>query len=75
VDVQRHAPAAYPPGKRPGTGGRLDRRVGLEGGVKTHPHRSDHRNVQSVAGRYTGTLSRPVMHTYIKERHVMRMSC
>jgi len=39
MDVQRQAPAALPPGKRPGAVGRLDPRAGLEGGVKTRPHR------------------------------------
>jgi hypothetical protein len=42
VGGQRHAPAALPPGKRPGThciGGWVDPRVGLDGGEKSRPHR------------------------------------
>jgi hypothetical protein len=39
---QRHAPAALPPGKRPGThciGGWVGPRAGLDGCVKSRPHR------------------------------------
>jgi len=42
VGGQRHAPAALPPGKRPGThciGGLVGRRVGLDVGGKSRPHR------------------------------------
>ena len=38
----RHAPAALPPGKRPGThciGGRVGPRAGLDGCGKSRPHR------------------------------------
>jgi len=38
MDAQRHAQAALLPGKRPGTGGRLDPRAGLVRSVKTRPH-------------------------------------
>jgi hypothetical protein len=34
---QRHAPAALPPGKRPGTGGWVGPRAGLDGCGKSRP--------------------------------------
>ena len=42
VSGQRHAPAALPPGKRPGThctAGWVGPRVGLDGRVKPRPRR------------------------------------
>ena len=42
VGSQRHAQAALPPGKKPGThytGGWVDPRIGLDGSGKSHPHR------------------------------------
>jgi hypothetical protein len=42
VGGQLHAPAALPPGKRPGThgiGGCVGPRAGLDGGEKSRPHR------------------------------------
>jgi len=42
VGGQRYAPAALPPGKRPGThskGGWVGRRVGLDGYGNSPPHR------------------------------------
>ena len=54
---QRHAPAALPPGKRPGihcVGGWVGRRAGLDGCVKSRPPPGfDLWTVQSVASRYT----------------------
>jgi hypothetical protein len=57
VGGQRHAPAALPPGKRPGThciGGSVGPRSGLDGcGKYRPPPRFDPRTVQPVASRYT----------------------
>ena len=42
VGGQRHAPAALPPGRRPGThciGGWVGPRAGLDGCGKSRPHR------------------------------------
>ena len=54
---QRHAPAALPPGKKPGThciGGWVGPRTGLEVcGKSCPPPGFDHRTVQPVASRYT----------------------
>ena len=54
---QGHAPAALPPGKRPGihcVGGWVGRRAGLDGCGKSRPPPGfDLRTVQSVASRYT----------------------
>ena len=54
---QRHAPAALPPGKRPGThciGGWVGPRAGLDGCGKSRPPPGfDPRTVQPVASRYT----------------------
>jgi hypothetical protein len=50
VGGQRHAPAALPPEKRPGThciGGGVGPRAGLDGRGKSRPA------VQSVVSRYT----------------------
>jgi hypothetical protein len=50
VGGQFHAPAALPPGKRPGThciGGWVGPRAGLDGCEKSRPHRD------SIPGRYT----------------------
>jgi len=54
VGGQDHAPAAMPPGKRPGThciGGCVGPRAGLDAYEKSHPHPP--RSVQPVASRYT----------------------
>ena len=52
-----HAPAALPPGKRPGThciGGWVGPRAGLDGCGKSRPPPGfDPRTVQPVASRYT----------------------
>jgi hypothetical protein len=57
VGVQLHAPAALPPGKRPGThfiGGWVGPRVGLDGCEESRPPPGfDPRTVQPVASRYT----------------------
>jgi hypothetical protein len=57
VGGQHHAPAALPPGKRPGThciGGWVDPMAGLDGcGKSRHPPGFDPRNVQPIASRYT----------------------
>jgi hypothetical protein len=57
VGGQRHAPAALPPGKRPGThfiGGWMGPRADLDGCGKISPVLGfDPRSVQSVASRYT----------------------
>jgi hypothetical protein len=57
VGSQRHAPAALPPGKRPGThciGDWVGPRVGLDGCGKFRPPLGlDHRTVQPVPRRYT----------------------
>ena len=57
VGGQRYAPAALPPGNRPGThctGGWVDPRAGLDGCGKSRPHRdSIPRTVQPLASRYT----------------------
>jgi hypothetical protein len=57
VDVQRHDPAALPPGKRPDThfiGGWVGPRAGLDGCEKSRPPPGfDPRTVQSVVSRYT----------------------
>ena len=37
VGGQRNAPVALPPGKRPGAGGRVDPRAGLDGCGKSRP--------------------------------------
>ena len=56
VDVQRHALAALPPGKRPGdkrTGNWVGPRTGLDGNGKSRPTQGlDPRTVQPVANRY-----------------------
>jgi hypothetical protein len=52
VDGYRHATAALPPGKRPGThsiGVWVGPRAGLDGYEKSRPHRT----VQLVVSRYT----------------------
>jgi hypothetical protein len=44
VGGQRHAPAALPPGNRPGThctGGWVGPRAGLDGCEKSRPHRQN----------------------------------
>jgi hypothetical protein len=58
VGGQRHAPAALPPGKRPGThciGGWVGSRAGLDGWGKSRPPPPafDRQTVQPVASRYT----------------------
>jgi hypothetical protein len=57
VDGQRHAPAALPPGKRPGIyciGGWVGPRAGLDGCWKISPPPGfDPRIVQPVSSRYT----------------------
>jgi hypothetical protein len=57
VGGQRHAPAALPPGNRPGTlriGGSVGPRAGLGGCGKSRPPPGfDHRTVQPVGSRYT----------------------
>jgi hypothetical protein len=58
VGGQLHAPAALPPGKRPGThciGDWVDPRAGLDGCEKCLPHRESipGPSVQPVASRYT----------------------
>ena len=56
VGGQRHAPAALPPGERPGThciGGWVGLRAGLDGCGKSRPPPGfDPRTVQAVASRY-----------------------
>jgi hypothetical protein len=56
VGGQQHAPAALPPGKRPGThciGGWVGPRAGLDGCRKSRPPPGfDPRTVQPVASRY-----------------------
>jgi hypothetical protein len=57
VGGQLHAPAALPPGNRPGThciGGWVGPRAGLDGCEKSRPPPGfDPRTVQPVASRYT----------------------
>jgi hypothetical protein len=57
VGGQPHAPAALPPGKRPGThctGGWVGPRAGLDGCGKSRLSPGfDHWTVQPVASRYT----------------------
>ena len=56
VGGQSHAPAALPPGKRPGThciGGWVGPRAGLDRCVKSRPPGFDPRTVQPVASTYT----------------------
>jgi len=57
VGGQSHAPAAFPPGKRPGThciGGWVGPRAGLNGRGKSRPPpRFDPLTVQPVASRST----------------------
>ena len=57
VGGQHHAPAALPPGKRPGTHcieGWVGPRAGMNGGGKSRPPPGfDPRTVQSAANRYT----------------------
>jgi hypothetical protein len=57
VGGQRHAPAALPPGKRPGThciGGWVGPRAGLGGcGKSRSPPGFDPRTIHPVASRYT----------------------
>jgi len=57
VGGQRHAPAALPPGKRPGThciGGWVGSSADLDGCGKSRPPPGfDLRTVQPVASRYT----------------------
>jgi hypothetical protein len=57
VGGQRHAPAALPPGNRPGTyctGGWVGPRAGLDGCEKSRPKPGfDPRTIQLVASRYT----------------------
>jgi len=59
VSGQRHAPTAFPPGKRPGThciGGCVGPRVGVDGCGKSRPQPCfDPRTVQPVASCYTDT--------------------
>jgi hypothetical protein len=48
---QRHAPAALPPGERPGThctGGWVGPRAGLDGCGKSRPHRFNRKAVTNV---------------------------
>ena len=58
VDVELHAPAALPPGKRPGPGthcigGCVGPRAGVDGcGKSRPPPEFDPRTVQPVASRY-----------------------
>jgi len=56
VDGQRHAPAALPPGKKPGTHcirGWVGPRVSLDGCGKSRPPPGfDPQTVQPVASRY-----------------------
>jgi hypothetical protein len=56
VGVQCHAPAALPPGKRPGThfiGGWVGFRAGLEGcGKISSPSGFDPRTIQPISNRY-----------------------
>ena len=57
VGGQRHAPAALPPGKKPGTQcteGWVGHRTGLDGCEKSRPPPGfDPSTVQPVASRYT----------------------
>ena len=57
VGGQRHAPAALPPGKKPGThctGGWVGPRVGLDGcGESRPPLVFDSRTVNRIASVYT----------------------
>jgi hypothetical protein len=57
VGGQLHAPAALPPGKRPGThclGGWVGPRTGLDGCEKSRPPPGfGPRTVQPIASRYT----------------------
>ena len=56
VGGHHHAPAALPPGKRPGThctGGRVGPRAALDGCGKCSPTGIRSRTVQPVASRFT----------------------
>ena len=69
VDGQRHAPAALPPRKRPGTrctGGWVGTRAGLDGCGKIGPNRGfDPRTFQHVASRYSDCAIVPLsLHTH-----------
>ena len=63
VGGQRHAPAALPPRKRPGTrciGGWVGPRAGLDGcGKISPPPGFEPRTVQPVASRYPGPSHAP----------------
>ena len=56
VGGQRHAPAALPPGKNPGTryiAGWVGLRAGLDGCGKSRPHRDSIPDRPALASRYT----------------------
>ena len=69
VDGKRHAPAAIPPGRRPGThciGGWVGPRAGLDGCGKFRPHRdstpkpsSPERNLSTLTWAKYWTLKTP----------------
>ena len=65
VGGQSNAPAALPPGRRPGThciGGWVGPRAGLDGcGKSLPPLGLDPRTVQPVASRYTDWATRPTL--------------
>ena len=57
---QRHAPAALYPRERPGTGGWVSPRAGLDRCGKSRPQPGfNPRTVQPVASRYTDYATRP----------------
>jgi hypothetical protein len=81
VGVQRHAPAALPPGKRPVTpciGGWVSPRAGLNGcGISRLSPGFDPRTVYPVASRYTdyAILARSTSHTsYVFKNHLILSS-